>query len=155
MTARGHWILKTEPSTYSYDDLAREKAAVWDGVKNPVALRNLRAMRPGDRAIIYHTGEEKACVGLAEITSAGYTDPKKGEPLVVVDIKAAGKLARRGEDVRRLGPGARAAAVRGAVLTRAIRAAARDGALGRPVTRSAAPPRGPPASRGGRESESR
>jgi predicted RNA-binding protein with PUA-like domain len=90
----GCWILKTEPSTYSYDDLAREGTATWDGVKNAVALKHLRAMKPGDRALVYHTGDEKACVGLAEVTRGGYPDPRAGEPLVVVDLTAAGKLAR-------------------------------------------------------------
>jgi len=56
-------LVKTEPSTYSYDDLEREKTAVWDGVKNPVALRNVREMHPGDQVLVYHTGDEKASSG--------------------------------------------------------------------------------------------
>jgi len=63
------WLLKTEPSTYSYEDLERDGKAVWDGVANPVALRNLKAMKAGERAIVYHTGDEKAAVGVAEIKS--------------------------------------------------------------------------------------
>jgi predicted RNA-binding protein with PUA-like domain len=94
VSARGYWILKTEPSTYGYDDLARETTAIWDGVTNPVALKHLRAMKAGDRAIIYHTGAEKACVGLADVTRGGYPDPKRGDPLVVVELRAAGKFAR-------------------------------------------------------------
>lgn len=88
-----YWILKTEPSTYSFDDLARQKTAVWDGVKNPLALKHLRAMQPGDEVLIYHTGSEKAAVGLARVTKAAYPDPKQKDPkLVVVDLKAEAKL---------------------------------------------------------------
>jgi predicted RNA-binding protein with PUA-like domain len=88
------WLLKTEPSTYGYDDLEREGRAVWDGVTNPVALRNLRAMKEGDRVVVYHTGDEKAAVGLAEVVRAAYPDPKAGDPkLVVVDLKPKGRLA--------------------------------------------------------------
>lgn len=87
------WILKTEPSTYSFDDLARERSTVWDGVRNPVALRNIRAMQQGDPVLIYHTGNEKAIVGQAVVASAPYPDPKAKDPnLVVVDIKAAGRV---------------------------------------------------------------
>ena len=87
------WILKTEPSTYSYDDLARERTTVWDGVKNPVALRNIRAMHKGDPVLIYHTGGEKAIVGQAVVVSAPYPDPKAKDPkLVVVEIRATGRV---------------------------------------------------------------
>ena len=89
----GCWILKTEPSTYSYDDLERQQAAVWDGVRNPVAIRNLRAMKVGDALLIYHTGAEKAVVGKAEVAKAAYPDPKDAS-LVVVDIRATGRIAR-------------------------------------------------------------
>lgn len=90
-----YWLVKTEPSTYSYDDLEREKTAVWDGVKNPVALRNLRAMHPGDQVLVYHTGDEKAVVGWATVVSAPYADPKKKDPtLFVVDLKASRRLPR-------------------------------------------------------------
>jgi len=89
------WLLKTEPSAYSYSELEREGKATWDGVKNPVALKNLRAMKVGDRAVVYHTGNEKAAVGFAEVTRAAYPDPKAGNPsLVVVDLKPLGRLAR-------------------------------------------------------------
>ena len=88
-----YWLVKTEPSTYSYDDLEREQTAVWDGVKNPVALRNLRAMHPGDQVLVYHTGDEKAVVGWATVVSAPYADPKKKDPkLVVIDLKATRRL---------------------------------------------------------------
>jgi len=90
-----HWLLKTEPSTYSWDDLEREKTAVWDGVSNPVALKNLAAMKPGDDALIYHTGDQKAVVGLARVTKAAYPDPKGKDPkLLVVEIASVRRLAR-------------------------------------------------------------
>jgi predicted RNA-binding protein with PUA-like domain len=89
------WLLKTEPGTYSYQDLEREGRAAWDGVTNPVALRNLRAMKSGDRAFVYHTGDEKAVVGRARVVKAAYPDPKdKSGRLVVVDLEPAGRLAR-------------------------------------------------------------
>ena len=91
----GYWILKTEPSTYSFDDLVKAKRAVWDGVANPVALKNLRAMAKGDDALIYHTGDEKAVVGVATILSTAYPDPKQKDPrFVVVDLKAVRPLKR-------------------------------------------------------------
>ena len=89
------WLLKTEPGTYSYDDLERDGRTVWDGVTNPVALRNLRAMKAGEAAFVYHTGDERAVVGRAEVVKAAYADPRPGhERLVVVDLRAAGRLAR-------------------------------------------------------------
>ncbi|HJU69043.1 MAG TPA: EVE domain-containing protein [Gemmatimonadaceae bacterium] len=91
-----HWLLKTEPSTYSWDDLVGEKTAVWDGVTNPVALRNLAAMKPGDDALIYHTGDEKAVVGLARVTKAAYPDPKAKDPkLLVVELAPVKPLSRQ------------------------------------------------------------
>ena len=91
----GHWLLKSEPSTYSWDDLAREKAATWDGVTNPVALKHLAAMKPGDDALIYHTGNEKAVVGLARVTTPAYPDPRANDPkLLVVDIEPVRPVAR-------------------------------------------------------------
>src|SRR5687767_10833762 len=90
-----HWLLKTEPSTYSWDDLVREKTATWDGVSNPVALRHLAAMQPGDDALIYHTGKEKAVVGLARVTRSAYPDPKAKDPkALVVDLEAVRPLSR-------------------------------------------------------------
>jgi predicted RNA-binding protein with PUA-like domain len=89
------WLLKTEPGEYGYDDLEREKRGRWDGVRNPAALRNLRAMKKGDRVLVYHTGVEKAVVGLAEVVLEAYPDPKaNGGTLVVVDVEARGRLAR-------------------------------------------------------------
>jgi predicted RNA-binding protein with PUA-like domain len=89
------WLLKTEPSTYSYDALEREGRAVWDGVTNPAALRNLRAMKKGERVLVYHTGDEKAVVGRAEVVREAYPDPRyKGGTLVVVDVEPRGRVAR-------------------------------------------------------------
>lgn len=88
-----YWLVKTEPSSYSYDDMAREQTAVWDGVKNPVAIRNLKAMHPGDQVLVYHTGDEKAVVGWATVVSAPYPDPKT-QGLVVVDLKAHRRLPK-------------------------------------------------------------
>jgi len=90
-----YWIVKTEPSTYSYDDLANQKTAVWDGVKNNLALKHLREMKPGDQVLVYHTGDEKAVVGVAEVVSLPYADPKQKDPkLTVVDLRAEGRLPR-------------------------------------------------------------
>lgn len=89
------WLLKTEPGTYGFDDLVRERRAVWDGVTNPVALANLRAMRVGDGVIVYHTGKEKSAVGRARVTRGAYPDPKAGdERLVVVDLEPGERLDR-------------------------------------------------------------
>ena len=89
-----HWILKTEPSTFSFADLVKAKRTVWDGVSNPVALKHLREMSVGDDVIIYHTGDEKACVGLAKVVKAAYQDPTQQDPkLVVVDLEAGKPLA--------------------------------------------------------------
>lgn len=85
------WLLKTEPSVYAFSNLSKEGRTTWDGVKNPVALKNLKAMRKGDKVLIYHTGEERQVIGSAEVIREAYPDPKKNDPrLVVVDI-AAGK----------------------------------------------------------------
>jgi len=90
-----YWILKTEPSTYSFDRLVEEKTAVWDGVTNPLALKHIRTMRRGDEVLVYHTGGEKACVGLATVAGDPHPDPKAKDPkLVVVDLKAGKRLAK-------------------------------------------------------------
>jgi predicted RNA-binding protein with PUA-like domain len=83
-----HYLLKTEPSEYSFADLAREKETVWDGVSNPVAVRNLRGMAPGDRLVIYETGDVKSAVGTASVISVQGGEGK--EPRV--KIKAAKPL---------------------------------------------------------------
>src|SRR5262245_38927896 len=89
------WLLKTEPGNYAFHDLEREGRAVWDGVSNPAALKNLRAMKTGDRVLVYHTGDEKAAVGIARVARAAYPDPKAGDArLVVVDLEPEGRLTR-------------------------------------------------------------
>jgi predicted RNA-binding protein with PUA-like domain len=84
------YLLKTEPSEYSFADLQRDGSTQWDGVSNPVALRNLREMQPGDRLIIYETGEHKTAVGTATVVSADPSNPKSP----VVEIKAGKALAK-------------------------------------------------------------
>ncbi len=81
------WLLKTEPSGYSYDDLERDGRAVWDGVSNALALRHLRQFRKGDTVVIYHTGTVRAAIGTARVAADPYPDPLAGDPkLVVVDL---------------------------------------------------------------------
>ncbi len=93
------YLLKTEPSVYSFENLVRDKNTVWDGVTNPVAVRHLREMKPGDRLVIYHTGDEKSAVGTASVLSVDGSDPKTplvrikagkaiGEPKNLAEIKA-------------------------------------------------------------------
>jgi predicted RNA-binding protein with PUA-like domain len=87
------WLFKTEPSAYSFDRLERERKATWDGVANPVALKNLAEVRRGDEVLVYHTGKEKAVVGRAWATSDARPDP--GDPkLWVVDVEAVARLER-------------------------------------------------------------
>lgn len=78
------YLLKTEPSTYSFADLQREKTTIWDGVSNPVALKNLAKMKAGERLVIYHTGDEKSAVGTATVVSVDAGDPRNPQ----VKIKA-------------------------------------------------------------------
>jgi predicted RNA-binding protein with PUA-like domain len=90
-----HWLLKTEPGTYSYADLERDGKTAWDGVTNALALKHLRSMKKGDWAFIYHTGDEKQIVGIAEVVNDPYADPEEEDPkLVVVDLKPRERLAR-------------------------------------------------------------
>ena len=90
-----YWILKTDADTYPFDQLVRERRAVWDGVSNALALKHIRSMAKGDHAFIYHSGDAKALVGLARIVSDPYPDPKSDDPkLAVVDIEAGDRLAR-------------------------------------------------------------
>ncbi len=85
-----NYLLKTEPSEYSFADLERDQQTVWDGVSNPVALRNLREMKPGERLIIYETGDHKTAVGTASVVSVDPADPRKP----VVKIKVAKAIAK-------------------------------------------------------------
>src|SRR5919205_1851782 len=84
------FLLKTEPSEYSFVDLQKDKTTIWDGVSNPVALKHLRSMKPGERLVIYETGERKSAVGTATVVSVDADDPKDPK----VKIKAGAPLAR-------------------------------------------------------------
>lgn len=89
-----YWLLKTEPSTYSYTDLERDGKTVWDGVTNNLALRHLRSMKDGDLAFVYHSGKEKCIVGIAEVASDPYPDPKHNDArIVVINLAPKEKLA--------------------------------------------------------------
>lgn len=91
----GGWLLKSEPSAYSFDRLQRDQRTVWDGVKNPLALKHLAQVQKGDRLFIYHTGDEKAVVGIATALSTAYPDPQKRDPkLLVIDLAAVSALPR-------------------------------------------------------------
>src|ERR1700687_2833983 len=85
-----NYLLKTEPSEYSFADLQRDKVTTWDGVHHPVALRNLGAMKPGDRLIIYETGDHKSAVGTASVVSVDASNPKNP----AVEIKAGKHIAK-------------------------------------------------------------
>ena len=93
------YLLKTEPTVYSFADLEREQDTVWDGVTNPVAVKHLREMKPGDRLVIYETGDHKSAVGTATVVSVDATDPKTplvkikagkglGKPVTLAEVKA-------------------------------------------------------------------
>ncbi|HKR32695.1 MAG TPA: EVE domain-containing protein [Terriglobales bacterium] len=85
-----NYLLKTEPGAYSFADLQRDKTTIWDGVTNPVALKNLRNMKSGDRLVIYHTGDEKTAVGTASVVSVDPSDEKNPK----VQIKAGSAIAK-------------------------------------------------------------
>jgi predicted RNA-binding protein with PUA-like domain len=98
------YLLKTEPSVYSFADLQRENITIWDGVTNPAALKNLRGMKPGDHLIIYHTGDEKSAVGTATVVSVDPADPKNPQikikvgkalpkPITLAEMKANKQFA--------------------------------------------------------------
>lgn len=89
------WLLKSEPGDYSWDDLERDRETVWDGVKNNLALKHIRLVREGDRALIYHTGRQRAAVGVVRVTSDPYPDPQAGDPKIVVfDVAPEERLER-------------------------------------------------------------
>lgn len=91
-----HWLVKSEPATYSWDRFVRDGSTYWDGVRNHAAKGHLAAMQPGDRVLYYHSNEGKEVVGVARVTRAAYPDPtaRKGEPWVVVDLEPLKALAR-------------------------------------------------------------
>lgn len=103
-----YWLLKTEPSDYSADDLERDGTTRWTGVANALALKHLRTMRPGDQALIYHTGTERACVAIAEVASEPADDAveirfarRLKSPVTLAQVKADDEL--KGWDLVRLG----------------------------------------------------
>ncbi|MEM2759693.1 MAG: EVE domain-containing protein [Nitrososphaerales archaeon] len=90
-----YWLFKEEPDHYSFDDLVRDKRTTWDGVRNNLALKHMRNMRKNDLVLYYHTGSEKAAIGIAKVISNPYPDPKvKDSSIVVVDIAYLEKLNR-------------------------------------------------------------
>ena len=90
-----YFLVKTEPTAYSFADLKNDKQTVWDGVSNPAALKNIGEVRKGDTVVVYHTGKEKAVVGIARAAGDAYPDPKdKSGRAFVVDLAPVKKLAR-------------------------------------------------------------
>ena len=88
-----NWLVKEEPTHYSFDDLVRDGRTVWSGVRNPLAQKHLRSMREGDRIFFYHTGDVKAIVGIAKAASAPYADPSDGAgQLHAIDVVPVRKL---------------------------------------------------------------
>ena len=98
------YLLKTEPTVYSFADLEREKATIWDGVTNPTAVKHLREMKPGERLVIYHTGDEKSAVGTASVMAVNASDPRSpqvkikvgkpiAQPKTLVEIKSRAAFA--------------------------------------------------------------
>ena len=89
------WLFKEEPDHYSLDDLFRDKRATWNGVENNLALKHLRSVQKGDRVLYYHTGKEKAVVGVMEVVKGAYRDPKRDDDrFVVVDVKPLRRFDR-------------------------------------------------------------
>jgi len=103
-----HWLMKSEPEAYGWDDLVRDGATEWDGVRNPTARLNLKAMKPGDEAFLYHSVSDKAVVGIMKVTRGAEPDPKAPDwvrvrvepvrplprPVTLAEIKAEPRLAR-------------------------------------------------------------
>jgi predicted RNA-binding protein with PUA-like domain len=90
-----YWLMKSEPNTFSWDDLVSRKVEPWDGVRNYQARNNLKAMKKGDMALFYHSVKEKSVIGIAEIVKEYYQDPTTENPnWVVVEIKPISKLAK-------------------------------------------------------------
>lgn len=90
-----YWLVKQEPTSYSFDTLEKEGKAVWDGVHNNLALKHINGMKKGDQAFFYHSGDEKQIVGILEVISSPYPNPKeKDKRFVVVDVKYKKRLKR-------------------------------------------------------------
>jgi len=93
--ATNYWLVKQEPTSYSFDTLEKEGTAVWDGVHNNLALKHINGMKKGDQAFFYHSGDQKQIVGILEVTSNSYPNPKeKDKRFVVVDVKHKKRLKR-------------------------------------------------------------
>ena len=92
---RGHWLVKSEPGTYSWERFVREGSAVWDGVRNPQAQQNLAAMAKGDSVLFYHSGEGRCVVGVAKVARSAYPEPGAADArLVAVDLVPVRALAK-------------------------------------------------------------
>ncbi len=90
-----YWLVKQEPSVYNYDELVREKKTTWDGVHNNLALKHIRSMKKGDKALFYHTGDERQAVGIIQITTDPYPNPKEDDKrFVVMNVKPISRLKR-------------------------------------------------------------
>jgi predicted RNA-binding protein with PUA-like domain len=90
-----HWLLKSDPETYSFDDLVRDGTTVWDGIRNHQARIHLAAMKAGDECLMYHSGKEPGIVGTAKVARAAYRDPKADDPRWLnVDLKSGKRLRR-------------------------------------------------------------
>jgi predicted RNA-binding protein with PUA-like domain len=88
-----YWLAKQEPSSYNFSTLKKEKKTVWDGVHNNLALKNISKMKKGDQIFFYHSGDEKQIVGVMEVTSDPYSNPKeKDKGFLVIDVKYKAKL---------------------------------------------------------------
>jgi predicted RNA-binding protein with PUA-like domain len=95
MAMANRWLFKTEPGAYSFHQLEKDKRTVWDGVKNNLALKHLSQVKKGDLVLIYHTGDEKSAVGIAQALTEAYPDPTKKDPkLLVIDIESISALPR-------------------------------------------------------------
>ena len=90
-----YWLLKQEPSVYNFDTLEKEKKTVWDGVHNNLALKYMRSMKKGDKAIFYHTGDERQAAGIVDIITDPYSNPKESDKrFIVFDVKVSSRLKR-------------------------------------------------------------
>ncbi|MGI0007833.1 MAG: EVE domain-containing protein [Nitrosotalea sp.] len=95
MKLMNYWLLKQEPTVYGFDKLEKEKKTVWDGVHNNLALKHMRSMKKGDKAIFYHTGDERQAVGIVDIITNPYPNPKESDKrFIVFDVKVSNKLKR-------------------------------------------------------------
>jgi predicted RNA-binding protein with PUA-like domain len=93
--AKAYWLVKTEPSTYSWQDLVRDGSTVWDGVRNPEARNHLAGMRRGDAVLVYHSGDERAVVGIAKVLRESFPDPKADDPKwLAVELAPVKEFAR-------------------------------------------------------------